>query len=64
MLELFIEPCEWVDADLGVLWIKSEQKLHLKFVCLNFNPVRGSASYPRPYVLGRPFQGGRQILYY
>ena len=24
------EPCEWVDADLGVLWIESEQILHLK----------------------------------
>ena len=36
------EPCEWVDADLGVL-IESEQILHLKVDCPNFGPVRGSA---------------------
>ena len=38
------EPYEWVDADLGVLWIESEQILHLK-VCPNFGPVQGSAIY-------------------
>ena len=27
-----IEPCEWVDADLWVLWVESEQILHLKLV--------------------------------
>ena len=36
---------EWVDADLGVLWIESEQILHLKVGCLNFGPVQGSAIY-------------------
>ena len=40
------EPCEWVDADLGVLWIESEQILHLKVGCRNFGPVRDSAIYP------------------
>ena len=41
------EPCEWVDADFGVLWIKSERLivLHLKVGCLNFGPVGGSAIY-------------------
>ena len=24
------EPCEWVNADLWVLWVESEQILHLK----------------------------------
>ena len=33
------EPCEWVDADLRVLWIESEQIMHLKVGCLNFGPV-------------------------
>ena len=37
---------EWVDADLGALWIESEQMLLLKVGCLNFGPVRGSATYP------------------
>ena len=40
------EPCEWVDADLRVLWVNSEQILHLKAGCPNFGPVRGSAIYP------------------
>ena len=40
------EPYEWVDADLGVLWIESEQILHLKVGCPNIVPVRGSAIYP------------------
>ena len=40
------EPCAWVDADLGVLWIESVQILHLKVGCLNFGPLRGSAIYP------------------
>ena len=40
------EPCEWVDADLGVLWIESEQILHLEVGCPNFGPLRGSAIYP------------------
>ena len=39
------EPYEWVDADLGVLWIESEQILHLKVGCPNFGPVQGSAIY-------------------
>ena len=30
------EPCEWVDADIRVLWVESEQKLHLKVGCSNF----------------------------
>ena len=38
--------CEWVDIDFGVLWVKSEQKLHLKVGCPNFSTVRGSAIYP------------------
>ena len=28
--------CEWVDADFGVLWVESEQILHLKVGCPNF----------------------------
>ena len=40
------EPCEWVDADLGVLWIESDQILHWKVGCPNFSPVRGSTIYP------------------
>ena len=40
------EPCEWVDADLGVLWVESQQILHLKVGCPNFGPARGSAIYP------------------
>ena len=39
-------PCERVDADLGVLWIESEQILCLKVGCPNFGPVRGSDIYP------------------
>ena len=35
---------------LGVLWIESEQILHLNIGCLNFGPVRDSAIYPS-YVL-------------
>ena len=35
-----------VDADLGVLWIESEQILHLKVGCPNFSPGRGSVIYP------------------
>ena len=34
------EPGDWVDADLGFLWVESEQKLHLKVGCSNFSPVR------------------------
>ena len=43
-------PCEWVDADLGVLWVESEQILilQLKVGCPNFGPVQGSAIYPKP----------------
>ena len=40
------EPCEWVDAGLGVLWVESEQLLHLKIGCPIFNPVRGLVIYP------------------
>ena len=40
------EPCEWVDADLGVQWVKAEQILHVKVGCPNFGPVWGSAFYP------------------
>ena len=40
------EPCEWVDIDIGVLWVESKQKLHLKVGCPNFGPVRGLAIYP------------------
>ena len=40
------EPCEWVNADLRVLCIESEQIMHLKVGCPNFGPVRGSAIYP------------------
>ena len=46
VFELSQEPCEWVDADLGVRWVESEQILHLKVGCLSFGPVRGSAIYP------------------
>ena len=44
------EPCEWVDVDLGVLWVESEQigtyLLHLKVGCPNFVPFWGSAICP------------------
>ena len=40
------EPCEWADADLGILCVQSEQILHLKVGCPNFGPVWGSAIYP------------------
>ena len=33
------------DADLGVLWVKSGQILHLKVVCPNVDLVRGLAIY-------------------
>ena len=46
-------PCEWVDADLGVLWEESEQILHLKIGCPNFGPVRGSATHVLTYLQGR-----------
>ena len=46
MLEPFTGTHEWIDADLGVLWVESEQILHFKVGCLNFGPVRGSAIYP------------------
>ena len=46
------EPCEWVDADLGILWVESEQILHLKVGSPNFGPVRGSAIYPTVGKLG------------
>ena len=31
---------------LGVMWVESEQKLHLKVGCSNLGPVRDSAVYP------------------
>ena len=34
------------DVDLWVLWVESEQKLHLKNGCSNFGSVRNSAIYP------------------
>ena len=39
------EPCEWVDADLGVLWVESGQELHSNVGCSNFGPIRDSAIY-------------------
>ena len=50
------EPCEWVNADLRVLCIESEQIMHLKVGCPNFGPVRGSAILPcmcQPLCIGR-----------
>ena len=39
MFEPFTEPCEYVDADLGVLWVESEQKLHYSTLsCLPYLP--------------------------
>ena len=33
------EPCGQVDADPGVIWVESEQNLHLKVDCSNFGPA-------------------------
>ena len=30
VFEPFTKPCEWVAADLGVIWVESEQKVHFK----------------------------------
>ena len=49
-LTITLESCEWVDANLGVLWVESEQILHLIVGCPNFDPVRGLAIY-LPYLL-------------
>ena len=35
------EPCEWIDADLGILLVNLEQILQLKVGCSNFGPVWG-----------------------
>ena len=40
------EPCRWVDANLGVLWVESEQKLHLK-VGFKFQPRSRFGCLPR-----------------
>ena len=34
------EHSKWVDADLVVLWVESEHKLHLKVDCLNFGSIQ------------------------
>ena len=59
------EPCEWVAADLGILWAEFEQILHLKVGCLNFGPVQGSAIYPtldgrKLTVVGAPLTPNKQ----
>ena len=35
-----LSPSKWVDADLAVLWVESEHKLHLKVDCLNFGSIQ------------------------
>ena len=41
-----------VDAELGVLWVESEQISHLKVGCTDFGLIRGSAIYPTYIILG------------
>ena len=40
------EPCEWIAADLRVLLVESEQKLHLKVGHSNFSPVQDFSHLP------------------
>ena len=60
------EPYEWVDADLGVLWVEPEQKLHFKVVCSNFGPgpILDSAVCPTHLNLSRcdDFTEGTNLL--